>query len=115
MIVVTINMHVRPAKRTELLQTMCALMGLVREETGCVSSRFYLDVENDDAFCLLEAWATPGDMDNHLRSYNCGVLLGAMQLLSEPPEITFRTVSATAGMEAVQAAREWVARQREQT
>ena len=105
MIVVTINMHVRPEKRTELLQTMCALIVLVREETGCVSSRFYLDVENDDAFCLLEEWATPGDMDNHLRSSNCGVLFGAMQLLSEPPEVTFHTVSATAGMEVVQAAR----------
>jgi quinol monooxygenase YgiN len=105
MIVATINMHVRPEKRTEMLQTICALMGLVREETGCLSSRFYLDVENDGAFCLLEAWATQGDIDNHLRSYSCGVLLGAMQLLSEPSEITFYTVSATAGMEAVQAAR----------
>lgn len=105
MIVVTIHMHVRPEKRTEWLQTICALMGLVREETGCVSSRFYLDVENDDAFCLLETWATQRDMDNHLRSSNCGVLFGAMQLLSEAPEITFHTVSFTAGVEAVQAAR----------
>jgi len=112
MIVVTINMHVRPEKRTEWLQTICALMALVSEETECVSSRFYLDVENDGAFCLLEAWATQVDMDNHLRSSNCGVLMGAIQLLSEPPEITFHTVSATAGMEAIQAARKWVAQQR---
>jgi quinol monooxygenase YgiN len=105
MIVVTMYMHVRPEKRTEWLQTIGALVSLVREETGCVSSRFYLDVENDDAFCLLEAWATQEEMDKHLRSSNCGVLLGAMQLLSEPPEITFHTVSATAGIEAVQVAR----------
>ena len=105
MILVTIKIGVRSAKQKELVQTLCALAGRVRKETGCLSSQFYRDVENENALCVLEQWATQSDLDAHLRSTNFSVLRGALKLLNGPAQMRFHSVSRTLGEEAVEAAR----------
>ena len=104
MILVTIKIDVLPAKQKELAQTLCALSSWVRKETGCLSSQFYRDVENQNALCVLEQWANQSDLDAHLRSENFRVLRGALKLLNGPAEMRFHSVSRTLGEEAVEAA-----------
>ena len=106
MIFVTIKIHVRPTKQRELAQTLSALAGRVRTETGCVSSESYREVENENALCMLEEWASQADLDAHLVSDNFRVLCGALKLLNGPAEMRFHTVSQTLGEETVEAARE---------
>ena len=105
MILVTIKMKVSPDKRTELLQTVSALISSTRQERGCITHNFYQDVQDENSFNLIEEWQTQDDLDNHLQSDNFGILLGAMNLLSEPPEIKLNAISYTAGMEAIDAIR----------
>ena len=105
MILTTIKIDTRPAKQKELAQTLCALAGWVRKETGCLSSQIYRDVENENALCVLEQWSCQADLDAHLRSHNFSVLRGALKLLNGPAEIQFHSVSRTLGEEAVEAAR----------
>lgn len=105
MIVVTIRIIVHPDNRKEFLQTAKSLFDRIRNEKGCLSYRFYQDIENENAFIFVAEWETQADLDNHIRSDSFGVLLGAMNLLSEAPEIKFNAVSYTAGMEAVEAVR----------
>jgi quinol monooxygenase YgiN len=109
MMVLSIRMSVARAKRKELLQTVRALMPLYRRKTGCLSSRLYLEVEKEDVLLLLDEWETQDALSGHLHSSHhsshLGVLLGAMKLLQEPPEINLYTVSSTAGIEAVNAIR----------
>jgi quinol monooxygenase YgiN len=64
-----------------------------------------VDVEDDYVFFFKEAWKTREDLDNHLRSDHFNVLNGAMRLLRVEPIIRFNTVAATAGLEAIAAAR----------
>ena len=106
MILVTIKIDVRSAKQKELAQTLSALAGRVRQEAGCVSSRFYRDAENEYALCVLEQWVTQADLDAHLRSENFRVLRWAVKLLSGPAEMRFHSVSQSLGDEAVEAARD---------
>jgi quinol monooxygenase YgiN len=54
----------------------------VRKERGCVSSKFYRDVENENALCVFEEWESQADLDTHLRSDNFRVLRGALKLLN---------------------------------
>lgn len=105
MILSTMKINVYPEKRKELLQTITALLIRTRSEKGCLSVRFYKDVEESDAFIMVGEWESQDDLDNHFRSDTFGVLLGALKLLSEPPDITLNVVSQSAGMEAVEAAR----------
>jgi quinol monooxygenase YgiN len=106
MILVTIKIDVRSAKQKELAQTLSALAVRVRKEAGCVSSAFYREVENENALCVIEEWATQPELDAHLRSDNFAVLRGAVKLLNRPAEMQFHTVSQTLGEEAVAAARD---------
>ena len=106
MILVTIKIDVRSAKRKELAQTITALAVRVRKEAGCVSSAFYREVENENALCIIEEWATQPDLDAHLGSNNFRVLRGAVKILNGPAQMRFHSVSQTQGEEAVDAAGE---------
>ncbi len=101
MIVVTLRMVVRSGKRREFLQTLRGLLEPTRVEEGCLSYRLYQDVENKNAFTLVEEWETQEDLDSHIRTDNYKKLLVTMDLLREAPEMKFNTVSHTAGIEHV--------------
>ena len=105
MIETTIKMIVPVEKRREVLQTVKAILGPIRRERGCISCNCYMDVEDERILFFEEEWKTREDLDNHLRSDHFGVLNGAMRLLRAEPVIRFNTVAATAGLEAITAAR----------
>ena len=91
-------MIVRPERRSDLLETMRGMLEPARVERGCLSYRLYEDVENNNAFVLVEEWKTQEDLESHIRTDNQRRLLVLMDLLSEQPELRFNTVSHTAGM-----------------
>ena len=101
MIVSNTKISIPPEKRRELLQTLHSLMNRIRHEKGCVSYNFYQDVENENVFIHNGEWETQADLEKHLRSDKFGVLLGALNVLSDMPEIRFNTLAHTAGIEAL--------------
>lgn len=105
MIETTIKMTVPVEKRKEVLQTIKAILGPIRRERGCISCNCYVDVEDERVFFFEEEWKTREDLESHLRSDHFGVLNGAMKLLRVVPNIRFKTIASTAGLEAITAAR----------
>ena len=101
-ILVTLKMIVRPERRSDLLETMRGMLEPARVERGCLSYRLYEDLENRNAFVLLEEWATQEDLESHISKDNQRRLLALMDLLSEQPELRFNTVSHTAGMDFIE-------------
>ena len=106
MIIVTMEMAALPEKQKELLQTLEAISASTRKLKGCMDSKVFQDMEDENALSLVEKWGTQEDLDNHLRSDEFSALLGTDNLLSKPFEFKLNGVSYTAGMEAVKAARE---------
>ena len=107
MIDVTIKITVPPEKRKEVLQTFKAILGPIRREQGCISCNCYVDVEAENIIFFRDEWKTSEDLDTHLRSVHFGVLIGAMKLLNNEPEIRFNTIASTVGAEVIKAARSW--------
>ena len=101
-ILVTLRMIVRPERRSDLLETMRGALEPARVERGCQSYRFYEDVEDGNAFVLVEEWATQEDLERHIAKDDQRRLLALFDLLSEKPEMQFNTVSHTAGMELIE-------------
>ncbi|CAB1077946.1 hypothetical protein D1AOALGA4SA_5721 [Olavius algarvensis Delta 1 endosymbiont] len=99
MILAFIKMNVRPEKRKELLQTFQSIVPQMRTEKGCVDSQFYQNAEDENDVFLVEKWETQKTLDDHLLSHRFKVLMGAVSLLSRPPEITIHTVSQSSGLE----------------
>lgn len=102
MILVTLRMIVRPERRSDLLETMRGMLEPARVERGCLSYRLYEDVEDGKILLLVEEWETQQDLERHIRTDNQRRLLALMDLLSEPPEWRFKTVSHTMGMEFIE-------------
>ena len=105
MILATLKMNTLPEKRREFFQTLQTVCALIRNEKGCLSCNALQDLENENSFRLIDTWETRDDLDQHIRSDRFAVLLGSKILLSRPLEIAIHVVSATTGMEAVEAAR----------
>jgi len=101
-ILATLRMVVRPERRHDLLETMRGMLEPARVERGCLSYRLYEDVENRNAFVLLEEWATQEDLERHISKDTQRWLLALMDLLSERPELRFNTVSHSAGMDLIE-------------
>ncbi len=101
MIVSSTNIRVPSENRKEFLQTLDLLIGRIRHEKGCIRYHVYQDVENQNVFIIIEEWETQADLDKHLRSDKFGVLLGAVKLLSDTPEIKFGKLAQTTEIEAL--------------
>ena len=102
MIQATLKMIVRPERRSDLLETLRGMLEPARVERGCLSYRLYEDIENRNAFVLVEEWKTQKDLESHLNTDNQRRLLALMDFLSEQPEMRFNTVSHTAGMDLME-------------
>jgi quinol monooxygenase YgiN len=103
MVVTSVRVLVSPENQRELAQTVRSLLRSIRGQKGYLGSYLYLDLGDDDAFCLIEEWETQEDLNNHLRSDDFAVLFGAINLLKKTSEIKFRVLTPTAGIEAVEA------------
>ena len=67
MILVTIRMVVRPKKHDEALRILRSTAEWSRVKPGCLSSRIYEDVQDDNVLMFEEMWKNEGDLDLHLR------------------------------------------------
>jgi quinol monooxygenase YgiN len=81
---------------------MIGMLEPVRVERGCLSYRLYEDVENVNAFILMEEWATQKDLERHISKDSQRRILALMDLLSEQPDVRFNTVTHTAGMDLIE-------------
>ena len=103
--VAAIRMSLPVDKRKELVQTLHSLFGSIRDKAGCVSCRLYSECEDDEALMLIEEWNTKEDWDEHLRSREFAILLGAMSLAREPSAVEFELIKQTTGLKSLKEVR----------
>jgi quinol monooxygenase YgiN len=101
MIVSSTKISVPSENRKEFLQTLNLLIDRIRHDEGCIRYSVYQDVVNQNVFIFIEEWKTQADLDKHLESEKFCVLLGALKLLSDTPEIKFGKLAQTTEIEAL--------------
>ena len=99
MVVVTARLVVTSRRRKSLWETLRGLPGPKRFEKGCLGYHLYQDCEDRNALYLVEEWRTVEDLERHICSEDYKMILAAMDMCSEQPEIKIHTVSDTRGME----------------
>jgi quinol monooxygenase YgiN len=101
MILLIIRMKVVSEKRMELTQTIASLSGSIRMEKGCRRCEICQSIEDENRLFLLEEWDTRENLTAHLKSKHFTVLRGSMNLLKEPYERKFYTVSNAMGIDEI--------------
>lgn len=99
MIHASLRVVVPVEQRAEATRLIRSLLGPTSAEPGCIQCTLYADVQNDNVLCYVEEWATEEDLQRHIRSRDYRKLLALMDLSSEPPDLKFRRVRETVGME----------------
>ena len=103
----TVNLRIKIPRyhRKDFLDAARLVLGPTRVQPGCISCRFYQDLDDPDAVFLLEEWKTRADLNKHLISDRYRIILSLVEISVTPPEFKLRTISKTEGMEALEAVR----------
>jgi len=105
MILASIRMMVSPQKRGELLRILRSTAERNRILTGCLNSRLYEDLQEDNVILLEEMWSSEEEMEEHLRSDEYRKVLMALEMALQRPEVRFMRVSSSNGIETIEKAR----------
>ena len=106
MIVTTIRLQTTPENRKEILQTFRSLADPTQCGIGCKSCRIYRELGNDETVIVIQEWDSKNHWDEHLRSDEFAVIVGAMSLLQKPDTVEFQVLDQLEGsrsMEAIKA------------
>lgn len=94
MIVVSGTVRVRPGLRQEAVERAVWMQALVESEPGCLSYRFYADLEHPDLFRVFEVWESDAALKAHFQTPHMAEFNRALAgLLAEKPQITRYAVS----------------------
>jgi len=104
--IVTLRIKVPRDQRKNFLDAARLVVGPTRVQPGCISCRFYQDLDDPDAVFLIEEWETRKELDNHIKSDRYRIVLSLLDMSEKPPEFRLSTISETEGMEALEAVRE---------
>ncbi len=99
---VTVTLKVIKGKGEEFLQTVRSLKERLKQEEGFFKCTVYQDVADDCTFNIIEEWITQDHLDNHLKSNLFSVLIGALKVLSEESEVTYRFAAHKQGAKVLE-------------
>jgi quinol monooxygenase YgiN len=105
MIISTLVLTLREPNRRSVLASLRPLIGSIRGRPGCRACALLHDCEDPRRLMLREEWESEGDLDCHLCSPDYRLILAAIELSEEAPQLHFDTVTARAGLERVEAVR----------
>ena len=105
MIIVTMRIKVPSGRRKEFLDSARLILGPTEVQPGCISSRFYQDLNDPNTALYVEEWESRENLEHHIKSDTYRIILSLMELSEEPPDIKINTISKTEGLEAIEALR----------
>ncbi len=91
--------------RPKVIASLIPLLGSTRAQPGCGACSLLCDVEDPDILVLHEEWDTQEQLDRHLASAEYRLVLAAIDMSRDEPQIHFDTVATRAGLEIVEAVR----------
>ncbi len=103
MIIFTLHLTISSKIKDEVLHIVHSLIGPTEAYPSCIRCRLYDDTGNNNEILLLEEWESQEELEQHIRSHEFRKILALMDLANKPPEVSFHTVSNTAGLELVEA------------
>ena len=105
MILASIRMRVSPRKRDEALRILRSTAETSRILPGCLNSRIYLDLQEDNVIMFEELWRSEEELEEHLRSDEYRRVLLALEMALQHPEVRFNRISSSSGFETIEKAR----------
>ena len=78
-----------------------SLSGPFEIEPGCISCKWFCEVENPRTFLWVEEWKSLTDLENHIQSNEFKKLLFVLDMSESEPEIRIKNTIYDDGMEYI--------------
>jgi quinol monooxygenase YgiN len=97
MLVVAGRISVKPERREDAIRLALEMAAATREEEGCLSYRFYGDLEDPGVFFIFEEWRDAAALAVHFETPHMARFMEQVpDLVAGPPNITrFEIASAS--------------------
>lgn len=105
MITANLKVKVPTKKSSKALQLIHTIVGAIQPIKGLISCKAYQDVDDEDAFVMIQKWESGEAMEKYIKSSKYEPVMALMELSYEKPALSFDTVSATLGMKYLKAVR----------
>ena len=101
MVIGTVRIPLTPERRGGVLEVLRSVQGPIEAQPGCAACHIYEEQGPQSAVVLVARWESQAALEEHIRSEVYRRILGALELSSGPPEVSFEEVSASEGLELV--------------
>ncbi len=101
MIIMTLRLTVSPQKVIDVIELAKSIKGPLSADPECVGVDLFSDATRDDALTLVEKWESEEAIERYVKSAEFAKILAIMEMATSTPDITFDTVSDTAGLEFI--------------
>ena len=98
----TIRMLIPLDKQSEAIDILGYVSAQVQYEPSCISSRLYRGVDEVRAIMVEELWTDNEGLLRHLQSDEYHLVLLAVEMAEERPDIRFDEISHTCGLETIE-------------
>jgi quinol monooxygenase YgiN len=105
LIVCTVTFTLSEPDRRKVIASLSPLLGSTRAQPGCRVCALLLDAEDPRRLVLWQEWDDQEQLARHLGSEDYRLVLAAIEMSREAPQLHFDTVAARGGLEVVEAAR----------
>ena len=96
------KIDIKPYKTDEFVKSMRSFSRKIRKEKGCLGCSVYRDSEKENTYSVVGEWKTRPAMENHFKTQNFEVSIGAASVLGETFEINIAEVMKTGGFKLVE-------------
>ena len=90
-----IKIVIKRYKTDEFVESMRSFSRKIRKEKGCLGYSVYRDSEKENTFSVIGEWKTRQAMEEHYKTQNFEVLIGAARVLGETFEMNIAEVLET--------------------
>jgi quinol monooxygenase YgiN len=98
----TVRLIAAPDRVDDIVRTLLRVVMLPAQELpGCRFAQVYQRINAPRHVDYIEEWDVPTDLHQQLSSERFSRLLELIEMAAEPPEIEFRTISETHGIDYV--------------
>ena len=94
-----LRIDIKPFKANEFLKSMQSFSNNILEQKGCLSFTVYQDSGKQNTFGIATEWKTRRAMEDHFRTNEFQVLIGAARVLGEAFSMSLAKVLNTGGIE----------------
>lgn len=99
MIVVSGTVAIRPDKREEAVAAAVTMANATAAEKGCLTYRFYADIEDPHLFRIFEEWETEEALQAHFQTPHMAAFNQTLpQLVAGPADIKMYVVAQVSSM-----------------